>query len=136
MTRHELTELPMLNTLILTWARLLAAVILALVLPTLGHTDEPKGKSNGTIACLVRYSGQVQGFGFRATTFEIAHGYPVTGWVKNLEDGRVELLVEGCEEDVEKCLEAVRLRWKGNIDKEQIERQKPAGECKGFTLRR
>jgi acylphosphatase len=43
------------------------------------------------IAKQVFYSGRVQGVGFRYTTKQIASGFEVTGWVKNLPDGRVEL---------------------------------------------
>lgn len=43
------------------------------------------------IAKQVLYSGRVQGVGFRYTTKQIASGYEVTGTVKNLPDGRVEL---------------------------------------------
>jgi acylphosphatase len=43
------------------------------------------------VAKQVIYSGRVQGVGFRYTTRQIASGYDVTGWVKNLPDGRVEL---------------------------------------------
>ena len=41
----------------------------------------------------VFYSGRVQGVGFRAGIRSIAAGYEVTGWVKNLDDGRVEMQV-------------------------------------------
>lgn len=40
----------------------------------------------------VFYSGRVQGVGFRYTTRQVAAGYEVSGWVRNLPDGRVELL--------------------------------------------
>ena len=43
------------------------------------------------VAKQVIYSGRVQGVGFRFTTRQIASGYEVNGWVKNLPDGRVEL---------------------------------------------
>jgi acylphosphatase len=76
---------------------------------------------------LVHYSGRVQGVGFRATAADIARDYPVTGWVKNLPDGRVALLVEGPESAVKKFLQAVRRRWEKNIDKEQVE-ERPAGD--------
>ena len=41
----------------------------------------------------VFYSGRVQGVGFRYTAREIACGYELTGYVRNLDDGRVELIV-------------------------------------------
>src|SRR5262245_52973054 len=70
-------------------------------------------------ARMVHYSGQVQGVGFRLATVRIARDYPVTGWVKNLKDGRVQLVVEGPEEGVDKFLKAVREFWKKNIEKEE-----------------
>ncbi len=47
----------------------------------------------------VFYSGRVQGVGFRFTTRQIASGYDVTGWVKNLPDGRVEMQVMAADEE-------------------------------------
>ncbi len=44
------------------------------------------------IARQVFYTGRVQGVGFRYTVKQLASGYEVSGWVKNLPDGRVELL--------------------------------------------
>lgn len=45
------------------------------------------------------YSGRVQGVGFRAAVKRIASGYEVTGWVRNLEDGRVEMQAMSADED-------------------------------------
>ena len=86
------------------------------------------------VARMVHYSGKVQGVGFRATAAEIAQKHPVTGWVKNLSDGRVQLLVEGSEEAVEKYLAAVRKHWKDFITKEEIEKQEASGKFKSFEV--
>lgn len=55
----------------------------------------------------VLYEGRVQGVGFRWTVKNIARGYEVTGWVKNLPDGRVELQACGDAEEVDSFLEAI-----------------------------
>ncbi len=116
---------------------LLRAALPLVLLPFLAVAvlaDAPKAAEKPMTARRVHYSGRVQGVGFRATTAEIAHDYPVAGWVKNLADGRVELLVEGPEDGIEKFLEAVRTRWKDNITKEQVEKETPGGKLKGFEV--
>ncbi len=55
----------------------------------------------------VYYGGRVQGVGFRYSVKQIASGYEVTGWVRNLPDGRVELAVSGAHEEVEAFIEAI-----------------------------
>jgi acylphosphatase len=92
------------------------------------------GQAKATVGRLVYYSGKVQGVGFRATAVEIARDYPVNGWVKNLDDGRVQLVVEGSAEGVEKFLQAIRTRWKDNIEQEQVEKQEPTGKFKAFEV--
>ncbi len=61
------------------------------------------------IARRVFYSGRVQGVGFRYAVKQLAAGYEVSGWVKNLPDGRVELLALSREaEELQAFLEELR----------------------------
>ncbi|MFV1995075.1 MAG: acylphosphatase [Verrucomicrobiales bacterium] len=60
------------------------------------------------IARQVFYQGRVQGVGFRYTTKQLATGFEITGAVKNLADGRVEMLAQGEAQEVEDFLEAIR----------------------------
>lgn len=57
------------------------------------------------------FSGQVQGVGFRAFTFQLAQILKLTGFVKNLPDGRVELLAQGKEENLQKLLEELKTNF-------------------------
>jgi acylphosphatase len=119
----------------MTFLRLLPALLIVLALAGTAGPHEPQDSAGKPDGRMVYYSGQVQGVGFRAAVREIARDFPVQGWVKNLKDGRVQLLVEGQPQDVMKFLTAVRERWKKNIDKELVEVTKPAGEYRKFTIR-
>jgi acylphosphatase len=77
----------------------------------------------------------VQGVGFRQTTSTLAKAFAVSGFVKNLPDGRVQLVVEGQPKEVETFLAAVRKEMEKNITKTE-ETTKPAtGEFQAFGIR-
>ena len=59
------------------------------------------------ISLEVFYEGHVQGVGFRWSIRNIAKGFDVIGWVRNLVDGRVQMQVSGEEEEVRSFLEAI-----------------------------
>ncbi len=52
----------------------------------------------------VYISGMVQGVSFRAATKRAAANLNISGWVRNMEDGRVEAVLEGADEDVERMI--------------------------------
>ena len=83
----------------------------------------------------VIYSGRVQGVGFRATVLHFARRYRVTGFVRNRQDGSVELIVEGEEPVVEALLDEVRVRFARNLTDESSHRSEPKGEFTGFEIR-
>jgi acylphosphatase len=58
------------------------------------------------------FSGRVQGIGFRYTAQNIAQQYNVKGYVKNLSDGRVELVLEGPEDEMDHIVDS----FIGSID--------------------
>jgi acylphosphatase len=57
--------------------------------------------------CEVIYQGRVQGVGFRYTTRHVAERFQVTGFVRNVPDGTVQLVVEGWPAEVQRFLAAV-----------------------------
>jgi acylphosphatase len=95
-------------------------------------TDRPAEERQ--VARMVHYAGRVQGIGFRATAAWLAQKYPVTGWVKNLDDGRVQLLAEGPESAVRAFLNEVRARFRSHIQDEQTEICIPSGTLIRFQI--
>jgi acylphosphatase len=83
----------------------------------------------------VYYSGRVQGVGFRYTAHHLAQGFAVSGFVRNLDDGRVELLAEGEPAELVRFLDAIRGRFGGYIDDIQADRAPGEPSCRGFTIR-
>ena len=91
--------------------------------------------TNGNERRLVYYSGRVQGVGFRYTTHAIARKHDVSGYVRNLPDGRVEVVVEGRRQELEAFLREVRDRFSGHIRDERPDVEPATGEFSGFDVR-
>ena len=87
-----------------------------------------------TVSKHVRYSGQVQGVGFRYTAQSLAARFPVTGYVRNLPDGDVELVAEGEPGAVDEFLAAVARRMGEYVTAAAVQDQTPAGHA-GFHVR-
>jgi len=81
------------------------------------------------------YLGRVQGVGFRFTVEAIAQELGVEGYVKNLRDGRVELVAEADEKTLHQFLKRTDDRMRYYISNKEIEYSKATGEFRGFEIR-
>ena len=88
------------------------------------------------ISLQVFYEGRVQGVGFRWSVRHIAKGFDVTGWVRNLIDGRVELQVSGQEDEVRAFLKAIAQSELHAYIRKEIENALPGSvTAVGFEIR-
>jgi len=82
------------------------------------------------------FSGHVQGVGFRFTAVALARRFPsVTGYVRNLRDGRVELVAEGPDSELAEFLRQVQEEMSGYIREVKVHYAEPTGEFSGFGVR-
>lgn len=88
------------------------------------------------IRCEVHYSGRVQGVGFRWNACVIARGFQVTGFVRNLADGRVQLVAEGERGEINLLLSAIAESMAGNITHAQCVVDGATGEFTNFETAR
>lgn len=83
----------------------------------------------------VFYSGHVQGVGFRYTAKTVATGFDITGIVRNLTDGRVELVAEGARAELEAFRAALRdSGLAGFIRDEKVNWADARNEFRGFEI--
>ena len=81
------------------------------------------------------YTGRVQGVGFRYTVRTVAAGFEVAGTVRNLADGRVELLAEGDRKELEAFRDAIReAGLAANIRNEDAVWSEAVGGFRGFEI--
>lgn len=83
----------------------------------------------------VIYSGRVQGVCFRAITQEISARYDVTGFVRNLRDGTVELEAEGSAAAVDAFLAEIARHFQNNITDAQVSDISPRNDEADFRIR-
>jgi len=81
------------------------------------------------------FSGHVQGVGFRYTAQHLAMNYPVGGYVRNLPDGRVEMVVEGEEKELDALASALARQMEGFIRDTKLSTGNAMGEFSSFTIR-
>jgi acylphosphatase len=83
----------------------------------------------------ILYEGRVQGVGFRYTTKALACGFEITGTVRNLMNGKVELVAEGEREELEAFRQGIMESELGHfIRDEQITWAEPKNSFRGFEI--
>ncbi|MGI0038016.1 MAG: acylphosphatase [Nitrososphaera sp.] len=80
-------------------------------------------------------TGRVQGVYYRQNTMETAEAHGVTGWVRNLPDGRVEAVLEGDEVSVKKVIEWCKVGPpRAEVEKVDTKFESYAGNISEFTI--
>ena len=104
--------------------------------PAFGFMCAVPDKPKATDRCRAEtfYSGRVQGVGFRYMTKSIATGFEIAGTVRNLSDGRVELIAEGNREELEAFLVAIRADMKHFVSNETVTWTEAQNNFKGFEI--
>lgn len=83
---------------------------------------------------IVFFTGRVQGVGFRYTALQVAKEFEVSGLVKNLPDGRVQLEAEGTPRAVKDFIVALEERMHGYIRKTERQSAKRPPQLVGFVI--
>jgi len=85
--------------------------------------------------CTCHFAGRVQGVGFRYTAQNIALQYNVAGYVRNLPDGRVEIVMEGADPEMEGFIDSLQQKMNGYIRQVERQTEPPTGEFQRFSIR-
>ena len=88
----------------------------------------------GQTAKHIIFIGRVQGVGFRFTALDIARRYKLTGLVRNLMSGTVEMIVQGPSDDIADCLRDIKEFFSGYIRETKIEETPLNPQYKDFKI--
>lgn len=88
-----------------------------------------------TVRWHIFFFGRVQGVGFRYTCKSLAERHPVCGWVKNLPDGSVEMIVEGETAAIRIYVDDVQHSTHGRVDDKQITKSDATNKFNGMQIR-
>ena len=94
----------------------------------------PDDAITGKVRRTLHFSGHVQGVGFRYTTESIASRFDVTGFVKNLPDGRVEAVAEGEACEIDRFQRAIEDGMRGYIERIAVCDGRATGEFEAFGI--
>ena len=88
-----------------------------------------------SVRYVVRFTGHVQGVGFRATTLSVANGLDVHGFVRNVMDGSVQLDVDGDEPTLKELVRRIQAAMGDRIDDTVVDSLTSMNRNDGFRIR-
>lgn len=97
-------------------------------------TKKLKSRDVNMTAKHIIFKGSVQGVGFRYTSQRAANRHNLTGYVKNLPDGTVEMLAQGSSRDVDDCISDIQNSFGGYIRETQINDLPPNPRYTSFNI--
>lgn len=83
----------------------------------------------------IYFHGHVQGVGFRFTTRSVADRFDVSGWVKNLSNGTVEMTIEGTPKNIESYIAEVTAATHGRVTDTRVTKSSATGEFSEMEIR-
>ncbi len=86
------------------------------------------------VAKHIIFLGRVQGVGFRFTAHHIANRHQLTGFVRNVPDGSVEMLAQGHPESIDNCIQDIKNSFVGYIRETEINEFPPDPKYKDFRI--
>lgn len=94
------------------------------------------GDGRSAIRRTLLFTGRVQGVGFRYTAKRLSRGFQIVGTVRNLDDGRVELVAEGDPAEIDRFQEALAREFQGYITDTRSTDSTSTSEFSDFQIRR
>jgi len=86
------------------------------------------------VARHIIFTGRVQGVGFRFTANRIARRHQLTGFVRNVPDGNVEMLTQGFAEDIDDCIRDIKEYFAGYLREAKIQEVPPNPRYTDFKI--
>jgi len=83
----------------------------------------------------VWFEGAVQGVAFRYTATRLAEHRPITGWIRNLSDGRVHMVIEGATEELRVFIHQLCDTTRGSVDDFHVKKSEATSEFDKFIVR-
>lgn len=86
------------------------------------------------VARHIIFIGRVQGVGFRFTAHRMANRHQLTGFVRNLPDGSVEMHAQGTADDIDDCIEDIKEHYPGHVRDMNVQDVPPNPQYTDFII--